>query len=485
MIKTNTQTITLDGTEQEVRFNRNYPYFWVQNQGYSDVLMSINSGIAEGKDGVMTVLSGGTACTMHGYDLDRFYLMGTGKVQVVGTYSAHCPFKPAQGGGDNTASGATYYSLANAADYPILGINLYGKSTQDGTPTPENPVDIVSVGDGGSVGITACGKNLVDPSKITTGGFNYDTGAEFNNSGRARTGYIAVTPTYLIGSVPDGYSILSIYHYTATKEYLGVGGASLLKGQNGFIRLLLKRTDGAAITDDDLNTLKISLIVTNNESVEYEPYKDSTASITTALPLCSVGDVCDELIYNADGTGKIVKHIGKYTFTGNESFALRGNRDNMYMYSVTNALQFKRGLQAFIICDKYKNVGNAENWQAALNLLSVNEICVWNNTDNCTVYFGSSCTGLEDFKAEIAGATVVYQLPESQEIELSAAEMAALRELRTYSGITNLSNDVGADMDVKYCTNNMLAKCVMPVITSLQAQIDELNAAILSMGSNV
>lgn len=416
MIKTNTQTITLDGTEQEVRFNRNYPYFWVQNQGSSDVLMSTDSGITEGKDGVMTVLSGGTACTMHGYDLDRFYLMGTGKVQVVGTYSAHCPFKSAQGGGDNTAFGAASYSLANAADYPLLGLNLYGKSTQNGTPTPENPVDIVSVGDGGAVEVTACGKNLVDPSKITNGGFDYATGTELNNSARARTGYIAVTPAYLVGSVPNGYSIISIYHYTATKEFLGVGGVSLLKGQNGFIRLLFKRNDNARITDDDLNTLKNTIIVTNGESVEYEPYKGNTASITTALPLCSVGDVCDELIYNADGTGKVVKYTEKI--------------------------------------DSY-------------------------NGEAITTPYMSTTGELTD------GSTVIYQLVEPTETELTAAEISALREMQTFDGVTNIMNDSGADMDVKFCANKMLSKCVMPILSGLQKQIDELNAAVLSLGSNV
>ncbi|MBP1560713.1 MAG: hypothetical protein J6C96_05640, partial [Oscillospiraceae bacterium] len=157
MVKTNTQTITLDGTEQEVQFNRNYPYFWAQNQSDGDVLISINSGIAEGKDGVIVIPAGGSSGTMHGYDRDRFYLLGTGKVQVMGTYSAHNPFWQGKKGGGSEVSHESSYTLTNAVDYPILGLNLYGKSTQDGTPTPDNPVDIVSVGDSGSLGVTACG----------------------------------------------------------------------------------------------------------------------------------------------------------------------------------------------------------------------------------------------------------------------------------------------------------------------------------------
>lgn len=34
---------------------------------------------------------------------------------------------------------------------PLCGLHIYGKSTQDGTPTPDAPVPIVSAGDGGSI----------------------------------------------------------------------------------------------------------------------------------------------------------------------------------------------------------------------------------------------------------------------------------------------------------------------------------------------
>ena len=43
---------------------------------------------------------------------------------------------------------------------PLRGLTVYGKSTQDGTPTPDAPVPIVSAGDGGNVTVKATGKNL-------------------------------------------------------------------------------------------------------------------------------------------------------------------------------------------------------------------------------------------------------------------------------------------------------------------------------------
>lgn len=45
-------------------------------------------------------------------------------------------------------------SASDAFSAPLCGLTVYGKSTQDGTPTPDAPVPIVSAGDGGSVAVT-------------------------------------------------------------------------------------------------------------------------------------------------------------------------------------------------------------------------------------------------------------------------------------------------------------------------------------------
>ncbi len=51
-------------------------------------------------------------------------------------------------------------SCNDAYSAPLCGLTVYGKSTQDGTPTPDAPVPIVSAGDGGSVAVKVTGKNL-------------------------------------------------------------------------------------------------------------------------------------------------------------------------------------------------------------------------------------------------------------------------------------------------------------------------------------
>lgn len=51
-------------------------------------------------------------------------------------------------------------SCNDAYSAPLCGLNVYGKSTQDGTPTLDAPVPIVSAGDSGSVAVKVTGKNL-------------------------------------------------------------------------------------------------------------------------------------------------------------------------------------------------------------------------------------------------------------------------------------------------------------------------------------
>lgn len=67
-------------------------------------------------------------------------------------------------------------SVDDAFSAPLCGLTVYGRSTQDGTPTPDAPVPIVSAGDSGSVTVKVTGKNLLylpDIEERTVGGVTY------------------------------------------------------------------------------------------------------------------------------------------------------------------------------------------------------------------------------------------------------------------------------------------------------------------------
>lgn len=55
-------------------------------------------------------------------------------------------------------------SVDDAFPAPLCGLTVYGRSTQDGTPTPDAPVPIVSAGDGGSLTVKVTGKNRMPPN---------------------------------------------------------------------------------------------------------------------------------------------------------------------------------------------------------------------------------------------------------------------------------------------------------------------------------
>jgi hypothetical protein len=54
---------------------------------------------------------------------------------------------------EKTASGKVI-SILDSVEKPLRGLRLFGKTTQDGTPTPDAPVPLVSPGDGGSIIVT-------------------------------------------------------------------------------------------------------------------------------------------------------------------------------------------------------------------------------------------------------------------------------------------------------------------------------------------
>lgn len=92
-----------------------------------------------------------------------------GKVPTVkadgSTYELAGPYAPLSAAIRPTASGNPV-NITDSVEWPLQGLKVYGKSVQDGTPSPENPVPIVSAGEGGSIGLTV--SNGVDQSQSLT-----------------------------------------------------------------------------------------------------------------------------------------------------------------------------------------------------------------------------------------------------------------------------------------------------------------------------
>ena len=50
-------------------------------------------------------------------------------------------------------------TIDDAAKHTLVGMRIFGKTTQDGVPTPDAPVELLSVGDSGSIAVDVTGKN--------------------------------------------------------------------------------------------------------------------------------------------------------------------------------------------------------------------------------------------------------------------------------------------------------------------------------------
>ena len=58
--------------------------------------------------------------------------------------------------------------VKNASNYDLAGLRIFGKTTQDGTPTPEAPVELVSCGDDGSITVNVAGTKETQSMIVST-----------------------------------------------------------------------------------------------------------------------------------------------------------------------------------------------------------------------------------------------------------------------------------------------------------------------------
>lgn len=93
-----------------------------------------------------------------------------------------------------SANGSSPVALINSADRPLLGLTIYGKTTQDGDPTPETPAEFIHAGAAGSIGITLRGvlegsteqqMSIPTPNGLPGIPVEYDQGNYVDESGQS------------------------------------------------------------------------------------------------------------------------------------------------------------------------------------------------------------------------------------------------------------------------------------------------------------
>ena len=233
-------------------------------------------------------------------------------------------------------------SCNDAFAAPLCGLTVYGKSTQDGTPTPDAPVPIVSAGDGGSVAVKVTGANMLEGTKpgvkSTVNGITYTT----YENGILITGTATDACNIYLHKDKNEIHRLTrgIYYITtrglspsATINFYFIGRLSS-DVQNTKVwltkdveySLILQILKGASLNA----TVQVSL--TRDKTTAYSPYREQLLTLPTpnglpGIPVPSGGNytdqngqqwVCDEVDLER---GVKVQRVDKTAFDSTKTLA--------------------------------------------------------------------------------------------------------------------------------------------------------------------
>lgn len=290
-----------------------------------------------------------------------------------------------------TSSGTTI-NIKDSAEAKPRGLKLYGKTTQGENPSPENPQELISIGDSGSVGVELYGKNL----------FDVDSYGQFSDKNRAS--YIDISKfeigTTLTISTKDAF----VFKINALS---GVGATANGGKQSGKVTsftftmsetykslghlYVVSSTTWNVLQKAEIETQNVQLEI-GSTSTEYEPFKKQSISILTpdgllGIPVTSGGNYTDE-----------------------------------------NGQQY---------------ISDEVDLEREVRICRLGKIDSYNGEEITTQYM--STTG------ELStGSTVIYVLETPFETPLTDEEKTAYNELTLYKPTTNIFNSDNANMEVDY-----------------------------------
>lgn len=172
-------------------------------------------------------------------------------------------------------------SCDDAFAAPLCGLTVYGKSTQDGTPSPDAPVPIVSAGDGGSVAVKVTGKNWMPPN-LRTGNF-VECSVKKNTQ---------ITVVFKGDIVSQGGNILFVGENNE-QMWVGIDKGSVRKD----IVLKANATKFQYLLEDMVS--ENVCMTWNASSPDYEPYREQLLTLPTpnglpSIPVASGGNYTDQ-----------------------------------------------------------------------------------------------------------------------------------------------------------------------------------------------
>lgn len=387
-------------------------------------------------------------------------------------------------------------TITDASKRGFRSLTVYGKTTQGGIPTPDAPVDMVSVGGGGSLSVSVSEKNLWDHSNdtrdlssVSLWGTSIWRNAAVVETLKPKTTYTLKCKVTCL-SVPDYASVFSdqcgFYLYandnsaTAKSMAIDIGRGVFTAGEQRILQGTFTTPETIGDTDMGYEILiytqrylledgtavfatvrfdDVQLEIGDTAS-DYTPYTGQKLTISTpgglsGIPVTSGGNytdangqqwVCDEIDL---ARGVYIKRIDNKLFDGSadELWDYRSEKDNTVLLSIDIHESANVG-----------NVGATDFLCSHFEALPVygGDIEGMQHTGK-QYYLRVLKSNLET--ADVSGfrkilvsfpMTLAYILENPIETILPEEEIAAYNALYTYKDHTTVSNDAGAWMDLEY-----------------------------------
>lgn len=444
------------------------------------------------------------------------YELGDPQVDAYSKSESDARYAPIAAAIRPTASGNPV-SITDSVEWPLQGLKVYGKSTQDGIPSPENPVPIVSAGDGGQVEVTVCGANFFDSSLIPTETRNgvsctvLDDGSISLNGTPTATAvfsveveaenYVRLPQTFLTASINEaaGRNVYALFRLrkggkvvadfaTYNSETVDISGIDYDSIQIGIQASLGSSVNG---------NFKIMVNVGQN-SAPWSPYSGfqsltiSTPNGLPGIPVGSGGNYADtsgqQLVCNYKDyeRGVYVQRVKLFEMTSELSIASMagfntGTFNGGYWPFRVYTWQGEIIKNSIAMCNNFQF---GDSWGVKAERFYTVETTIDFNIEfsRIGVTSESNDQDAENKLKQWLSENPMFclcQLITPIETPLSEEELAAYRALHTYDGTTVVSTaeDV-AGLEVKYVADAQ--KYIDNRLTAAESHIQEIAAAQLN-----
>jgi hypothetical protein len=402
--------------------------------------------------------------------------------------------------------------LSPSIDAPIRDIILYGKSTQSGTPTPSAPVAIATAGDGGTLDIVSCGKNIWNPTEAgrtvrevvwTKNADNSYTANGTANGGNSVFGtgtiYLPAGTTVVVKACPSGGSSTTynayLYDRTTSDYPRGYTGGTLDTG-NGMVYTLqdshLYSLNCRIMNGKTASNLlfKPQLYVASSLDISSEAYSSSTFTVTvpeTGLPGIAVSSggnytdpagqqwLCDTIDL---GKGVYTQRVQTVVLDGTEVWKVENTGTANWYYSCDYRAHLPEGteLRDVVLSSHYPHalVSN----QNTLNGIGVGHDRGYGYV---RIRYGAEDTA-ENFKTWLSSnnLTVVYPIATPIETTLTDTQLSQLRSIYTRKKETNMYTSGNSGMYIENFVNEKdLYDSLDARVTALEERIAAVEAIAL------